>query len=429
MKVTLIHDILRAVTTDIMLILLIFTMSTPKYNKKYIYISVAVLITSFNLATNMYFYLSQNYSAVVLTDLITLILIGFALKPFFSETAMQWCFSFVTLLNIYAAIVFISYYLSAISPHPYYGVIVLRIVCFGVIIWIFRKKIGPLYRSVKEYWHVYSLLTVSLLVNYIYYLLCGDIEQTMQENFIPIMFLIFLTLFIYIGIFLSLKIIIQRYTLREENIKIQTERVLLQKTTAEMQQRLSLMDDAVKQMRVVQHDRRHFNATLTELIEQGEIAQALTLIQKQSAALPQGPRSYCENVEVNAAVCYYVAMANEKGIACDIKLNIPKNVSVDGLELAIMISNLLENAIQGVSAVVDEKQRKISFTVIDTGQLILEIKNYYVGKIETDEYGLPLSKKSGHGFGTQSVVSFAKKWNAELDYEISNNLFQVRMII
>ncbi len=426
---TLIPDILRAVITNFMMILLIIIMSTPKYDKKYIYFLVAFLITALNLAINIYFYLTQNYSAVVLTDFIMFIFIAIALKPLFSETAMQWCFSFVTLINIDVSIVFLSYILSDIFPNPYYGNVILRAVFLGGVVFVFWKKVGPLYNRVKEYWHVYSLLTVTLLINYLYYFLKGDIKQTMEESFVPILLLVFLTLFLYIGIFLSLKIIIQRYTLREENIKNQNQRILLERTTDEIKQRLSLMDDTVKQMRVVQHDRRHFNATLKEIIEQGEIEKALELIDKLSEALPQGPQSYCHNLEVNAAVCYYVTMAREKGITCDIKLNIPKELSVDSLELTMIISNLMENAIQGVSTVTDEKKRKIRFTVIYTGQLILEIENYFTGEIKTDANGIPISEKANHGIGTQSVISFAKKWNSELDYIISDNIFKVQMMI
>ncbi len=429
MAATLIPDILRALITDIMLILLIITMSTPKYKKRYVYVIVISFITLINLAANLYFYLTQNYSAVVVTDFLMLIFIAVALKPFFCETVMQWCFSFVTLMNIYISIVFLSYILCGIFPNPSYGIIVLRAIFFGIIVFIFRKKVGPLYHKVKTYWNVYFLLTVALLINFLYYFLSGNIEEIMTDYFMSILLLVILTFFLYIGIFLSLKIIIQKYTLREENIKIENEHMLLQKISNEMNQRLSLMDDMVKQMRITQHDRRHFNATLYELIEQGETKQALDLINKQSAAFPQGPHSYCENVEVNAAVSYYATIASGKGIACDIKLNIPQKLSTDGLELAMVISNLMENAVHGASDVTDENKRKIKFNAIYTGQLILEITNHFNGKIMTDENGIPISNKSEHGIGTQSVVAFAKKWNAELDYQVSDDTFKVRMMI
>lgn len=420
-------DILRAIVTDMMIIMLIFTMSTPKYKKKIIYISATGILILINLGINLYFYLTGDYSAVVLTDIFMLLLISIVLKPLFKENITQWGFIYITVLNFYAATVFITYYLSDYFPNPHYANVVLRGVCLGMVVILFWKKAGPLYHQVKEYWHVFSILTCALLMNYLYYFLSGNILEMMDNNFMPILLLIFLTIFIYIGIFLSLKIIIQRYENREEYLNMQNERLLLQSTTNEMKHRLSLMDEAVKQMRVIQHDRRHFSATIMELLEQGKTKEALQLIQKQSAALPMSPQKYCDNVEVNAAVSYYVAMANEKGIECAIRLNIPEDINVDSLELAMVISNLMENAIQGVANL--SEKRKVKLVVLYTGQLILNIENHYQGIIKMDENGYPISEVENHGLGTQSIVFFAKKWNAELDYVISDNIFKVQMMI
>jgi hypothetical protein len=67
---SLIPDLLRAVTTDIMLTMLLFTMSTPKYSKKSIYVIATVISTILNLGINVTFYLNRDYSAVVLADLL-----------------------------------------------------------------------------------------------------------------------------------------------------------------------------------------------------------------------------------------------------------------------------------------------------------------------------------------------------------------------
>jgi signal transduction histidine kinase len=426
---TISPDILRAIITDIMLLLFIFTMSTPKYTKKHVYVVSSIIIIVLNLIFNIFFYMTKNYSAVVVVDILMLGIVAISIKPLFQETMIQWGFIFITLLNIYAAIIFLSYFLCDIFPNPYYGNTLLRALMFAIIVVVFWKIAGPLYHKVKEYWYIFYLLTGTLLINYLYYFLSGDIEQALTEHFMSILLLVFLTVFIYLGILLSLKIIIQRYELNEKAARIESERLLLQNASNEMKQRLSIMEDAVKQMRISQHDRRHFNATIKELIENGETKQALLLLNKYSAELPQSPRYFCENVEVNAAVSYYAAMAHQKGINCDMKLNIPKDISIDGLELAMVVSNLFENAIEGVMSVTDENTRSIKFNSMYTGQLLLEIENTYVGKIKTDENGFPISQKEDHGIGTQSVICFAKKWNAELDYYISDNTFKVQMMI
>jgi sensor histidine kinase regulating citrate/malate metabolism len=110
------------------------------------------------------------------------------------------------------------------------------------------------------------------------------------------------------------------------------------------------MDETVRQMNIVQHDRCHFNNTLLSLLRQGEADKAADLIRQQSEALPQKPQSYCQNVSVNAAVSYYAELARQRGVRCELRLNIQEKLDIDELSLAMTVSNLMENAITAVSA-------------------------------------------------------------------------------
>ena len=82
---TLFPDLLRAVVTDIMLVLLLSTMATPKYKSKFLYVVVTAVILVANVGADYYFYLSENYTAVFYVDLAMLIVIGivgvFQIKP------------------------------------------------------------------------------------------------------------------------------------------------------------------------------------------------------------------------------------------------------------------------------------------------------------------------------------------------------------
>lgn len=121
-------------------------------------------------------------------------------------------------------------------------------------------------------------------------------------------------------------------------------------------------------MSVVQHDRRHINNTLLALLQQNETDKAAELIEKQSEALPQKLRKYCENVPVTAAVSCYAELARQQGIRGDMQLDISEKLFVDELSLAMTISNLMENVIAAV-AVLPAEQRELRFTAVNTGQL------------------------------------------------------------
>lgn len=54
---------------------------------------------------------------------------------------------------------------------------------------------------------------------------------------------------------------------------------------------------------------------------------------------------------------------------------------------------------------------------------------YYCKKaIVFDENHFPLSQNPGHGIGTRSIIAFAQKNNAALDYQIEDGFFRLRIL-
>lgn len=127
---------------------------------------------------------------------------------------------------------------------------------------------------------------------------------------------------------------------------MQNERNYLQLAAGNMSQRLKLMAEVAAQNSRAAHDRRHFNNVLLKLLEQSKNYEATALLQGQNQSGPSISTAYCENPAVNAAVCHYAGLAKQAGIAVEISLDIPDAVHVDSLELAMVVSNLMENAIQ-----------------------------------------------------------------------------------
>ena len=415
------HDILRSIVTNTMLVALLFTLARPKYRPQTLGMAL-VAIVSLDLALNILFYLRNDYTTLGKLDILFFILVGAAVKPLFRETLMQWLFNCLTAMNAYAVTVVLSYYLRRLFPYPQYAITVLRFLLFAAAILLFRKRLSPLYRQVAEHWSVYLFVAASLFMNFAWYFIgSDDVEQTLTEGVIPLLLLVLLTMLVYLAIFLSLRKTLREAALREENLKMQSDRELTL-------QRLSLMDETVRQMSIVQHDRRHFNNTLLSLLRQGEADKAADLIRQQSMALPQKPQSYCQNVSVNAAVSYYAELARQRDVRCDLRLDIPEKLDIDELSLVMAVSNLMENAITAVSALPAE-QRTLRFTAVNAGQLIFELCNPYEGEVALDKNGFPIPPEEGHGKGTQSVAGFVKECDGELAYETSDGVFKVRLMV
>lgn len=415
------YDILRSIVTNAMLTSLLFTLARPKCRARTLWAALAAIV-ALDSAMNVVFYLRNDYTTLEKLDILFFVLIGVAVKPLFREALMQWLFNCLTAMNVYAVTVILSYYLCRLFPYPSYAIIVLRFILFAAAILLFRRRLRPLYRQAAEHWSVYLFVAAGLFSNFAWYFLAtGDVEQTLTDDIVPLLLLVLLAILVYLAIFLSLRKTLLEASLREENLKMQSDRELTR-------QRLSLMDETMRQMSIAQHDRRHFNNTLLSLLRSGKADKAADLITQQSDVLPQKPQSYCQNVPVNAAVSYYAELARQRGVRCELRLDIPQKLSVDELSLAVVVSNLMENAITAVSTL-PEEQRALRFTTVNTGQLILELSNPYDGEVALDENGFPISHKEGHGKGTQSVANFVKECGGELVYEISGGIFKVRLMV
>ncbi len=414
-------DIVRSLATNIMLLWLLFTLVRPRYRRWTVLTALTVMVV-LDFALNLFFYAEHNYTAIATLDIIFFLLVGIAAKPLFQETMMQWLFNCFTVMNVYAITVILSYYLCGLFLYPAYAVTVLRIAIFGAVILLFSKFLRPMYRQAAEHWGVYFFVAIGLFANFAWYFTSGsNIEKTLTDSIVPLLLLVLMTAVVYISIFVSLRKTMTKMALTEENMRIQSDRELTR-------QRLILMDETVRQMSIAQHDRRHFNNMLLSLLNRGETDKAIEFINKQSETMPQKPQMYCRNVTVNAAVSYYAELARQQGIRCRLCLDIPEKLPADELSLAMVVSNLMENAICAVSLLPEEK-REIQFTAVDSGQLILKISNCYEGDISFNADGIPQSENEGHGFGCQSISDFTKKHGGTVSYETDGGVFKVVIML
>ena len=101
--------------------------------------------------------------------------------------------------------------------------------------------------------------------------------------------------------------------------------------------------------------------------------------------------------QFDAALSFYIGRAESLGIKVRHEINLPDKFSTDESDFALLVSNLLENAINACS--------KQNF-----GE-----KNY------------PQASREGHGLGMASIKLFSEKYGAYTDFSIEGGLFKLTM--
>ncbi len=216
--------------------------------------------------------------------------------------------------------------------------------------------------------------------------------------------------------------------LKEKEYRLKSDAAILEMAAQSMKERLLTAEEMVQQDRAMRHDRRHFEALLMSLLQDGKTDEVRKCLEERLAQEPRTGRKFCENTTVNAAITHYVSMAEKKDIDVTVSTNIPSDTGTDEMKLAIVISNLIENAIHACEKM-PEKERFIDIKAKYKEQLLIEISNSCERRVPLDEDGHPYSTKGGHGIGTKSVLAFVEETDSEIRYIAEDKSFKVRMMI
>ncbi|MCL2052164.1 MAG: ATP-binding protein [Lachnospiraceae bacterium] len=124
-------------------------------------------------------------------------------------------------------------------------------------------------------------------------------------------------------------------------------------------------------------------------------------------------------------------MAEANGIIIMLSLSDLANIKISDEDLVIILSNLLDNAIEACMNL-NEESRIIKFQCIwQNDELNIIIKNPMTGKLKTiNDY--PVSTKQNpeeHGIGLQNVEEAIRKYNGECSYSSNGGFFSYSIII
>lgn len=109
------------------------------------------------------------------------------------------------------------------------------------------------------------------------------------------------------------------------------------------------------------------------------------------------------------------------------KVNLPREMTGMDTDVAILLSNLLENALHA-SMRQPVTNRAVRASAQHTGtQFVLSVANRFEEPVLFDADGLPYSEMPGHGTGMISLRSFIKKYHAKCDFRQSDGWVTVML--
>jgi Zn-dependent protease with chaperone function len=418
--------------------LMIFILSKPRF-KGVITVPAAVSVTVLYMLASYFTIIGWHqviyaYPLLDLTYSVASILL-MALAAL-CLTRQRWVQNLFTMASAYVIITVvgslsaIGYFILGWQP------ITSQILLYAALlplIYLARRPITSILAQTKKGW--WLLCSVPLFMIGCF-LLISAVPVTLAQNPARVSaVLIFCgtTLVIYITFFYMMWQF-HKQSLLEQNI------ITLRLSVADLEHQNEIIQQNERKYALFRHDVRHISQMLSACLSQNDMAGALQWLKPLSDdtaadGFASPIRSFTGHTLPDAVLCRYIEQAKIAGIDIQVRINMGRLLA-DATELAVVLANALENAVQACKRITDDKNpRAIRVDGQQRGaQFFLEIANTYTGDVYINpDTGLPSGPMADdgkeHGLGSQSIAFFAEKHGAALQYQIEGGWFRLRLLV
>ena len=205
------------------------------------------------------------------------------------------------------------------------------------------------------------------------------------------------------------------------------KRAILENQVRQMQKEIVEIQDIYTDMRGLRHDMRSHIANISLLVKNvaGSVNEELeSYIGKMEETVSKLDFTYQTGNPITDIIIHQKGQeAEKKQIQFKADFAYPPNLLIDIYDIAVILNNALENAIEASRKTEGNKQIKLH-SYVKGSLFFIEVENDFSEDIIIEkESGLPVSsKESGklHGIGISNIQRCAKKYKGDIDIEISD---------
>lgn len=301
-----------------------------------------------------------------------------------------------------------------------------NIVMHLVILWVLYVKIADIFhmfceRDLGKSWWELCLIPV-------FFYCCFSCVAFFPYTLYEYPHNILVSIFLMITMLVSYVVVLRYLHSETKQVEEYWKNVMFESYIKGLESQNYLVERAERNLRILRHDIRHYSTTIDALLRQGNYEEIGKIAGHISDVVDENKvERYCENLIVNTILLKVSEQAKPFQIDIRADVLIPGDIPVNAYEFAMVLANLLENAVFAVKDLEQEK-RKIHAKIHCTdGYLLIDLENEYGGRIDFDSLtGLPKSQKgAGHGLGMQSVQAFCDKLGGNIECYCEKNRFRL----
>lgn len=201
---------------------------------------------------------------------------------------------------------------------------------------------------------------------------------------------------------------------------------LLKNSIDEQTKHYEELKSSQEEIRQIRHNMRSICIGVIAELKVGKIKNAIDqlqsnidVIEKSSKVIDTGHPSIDSIIENKLNRC------EELNIHTNLSYQYKETININEIEIAVIIGNILDNAIEACQKITNNKEIWGSITV-DKQDIIINIRNTAVS---SNNLKTSKNNKKLHGYGLKSISHIAKKYNGYAKFFFSDNIFTSYVIL
>ncbi len=421
----MIHIFTAVVLLGISHLVSFWVMTEPKYSGRktaLIYFGFFVMFVCFVMLSYAMFGDSPVYYATAFTSTIVVALFIFILSS--ADPLCKKIFLFISYANVFSMFVCISliichvFFKDAAEIVVYYVRNIIRTVLFIPVAFIYirflRSSVNAVSGKRRKTWYSISVVSLLFLIIFALFVVIFNSEYKNIDKYIPFFTI---SVLIYVSILWVIFGTIQAM-ITESNTE------LINQNIAFLQERLKTANENELAAKTIRHDFRHHSQNIESMLKKGEISEALSYLKQYNDSLEAAKLSnFCPNITVNAILNSFYTKAQKNGISIFVEADTGENTAISDMDFVAVLSNLLENAINGCIECKSGGEIKVNIrTVADKTVIVCSNPCRQDIFIENDMI-------KNRGIGITSMLSAIRKYGGDIKYSYSSGILTVCIIL
>lgn len=239
---------------------------------------------------------------------------------------------------------------------------------------------------------------------------------------------------IIIGVIFAFNIVTYYlYSKVERKAELEVQFVLLEKEREYYLEQYKQMELSHNKLREFKHDIKNYFMLINMFIANKEYNQLQNYCRSLTGKLENDYIvSETGNIVVDSIINHKGAIAKNLDIDFILDILVPQDLILDSSDMAAILGNLLDNAIEAVKGL-EKEERKIQLKInYDLPNINITLMNPFTGSREKghdENYVTTKGDKANHGLGMKIVRNTVEKYQGILEARDYNNVFVTHVLL